>query len=142
MTNDWWTCPAESADNQLIMVTGRRDVQTFRSNPRFKIRIDIAWRYADSGMPNEHDAELMEVATEALNDVLARDPVAVMTGIYTGAGERQWIFYTLSTHIFQKKLNEALADLPTLPLAITAENDPEWAEYDEMRDLTEIHTDD
>lgn len=140
--NDWWTCPAESADDQLIMVTGRSDVQAFRSNPRFKIRIDITWRYGDTGMPNEHDAEIMEAATEALNAVLARDPVAVMTGIYTGAGERQWIFYTLSTHIFQKKLNEALASLPLLPLAITAENDPSWAEYDEMRDLTEIHTDD
>lgn len=138
--NDWWTCPAESADDQLIMVTGRRDVQSFRSNSRFKIRIEITWQYAESGMPDEHDAELMEKATDALNHVLDRDPVAVMTGIYTGAGARQWIFYTLSTHIFQKKLNEALADLPTLPLEITAENDPEWAEYDEMRDLTEINT--
>ncbi|MDE6320838.1 MAG: DUF695 domain-containing protein, partial [Muribaculaceae bacterium] len=43
-----------------------------------------------------------------------------------------WIFYTLSTHIFGRKLNEALAHLPQLPLSIYCENDAEWAEYDEM----------
>ena len=80
----------------------------------------------------------MEEATDALNAELTKDPVAVMTGIYTGAGERNWVFYTLSTNIFNKKLNQALASLPLLPLTITAENDPDWSEYDEMRDLSEI----
>jgi len=42
------------------------------------------------------------------------------------------VFYTLSTHIFGKKLNAALESLPVLPLEIYAENDPDWAEYDEM----------
>lgn len=139
--NDWWTSPAESADGRLIMVSGRRDVARFRENPRFSIRIEVSWQYSDSpeaGMPDDDDARVMEQATDALQAVLAADPVAVMTGIYTGAGRRDWVFYTLSTHIFQKKLNEALAPLPLLPLEITAENDPEWAEYDEMR-LTEIN---
>ena len=75
----------------------------------------------------------MEAATDAMQAQLAADPVAVLTGIYTGAGERTWVFYTLSTNIFGKKLNAALADpMPLLPLEISAENDPEWAEYDEM----------
>lgn len=135
--NDWWTAPAESADGRLIMVSGRNDISTFRNNPRFVIRINISWRYSDApdaGMPSDEDAKLMEKATDALQEVLRRDPVAVMTGIYTGAGEREWVFYTLSTNIFQKKLNEALADLPLLPLVISAENDPDWAEYDEMHE--------
>lgn len=138
MSHDWWTCPTESLDGRLIMVSGRRDIDKYRQNPRFNIRIEIAWRYDSADMPDEPTAIIMEQATEALNAVLDADPVAVMTGIYTGAGERTWVFYTLSTHIFQKKLNEALADLPLLPLVISAENDPTWAEYDEMRELSEI----
>ena len=55
-----------------------------------------------------------------------------MTGIFTGNGQRDWIFYTLSTHIFGRKLNEALSDLPLLPLSVYCENDPDWQEYDEM----------
>ena len=57
---------------------------------------------------------------------------AFLTGIYTGAGERNWVFYTFSTDVFGSFLNRALADLPLLPLKIYAENDPDWAEYDEM----------
>ena len=136
--NDWWTSPAESDDGRLIMVTGRRDIDKFRSNPRFSIRIEISWVYDSSStatMPNDHDAETMGVATDNLGDILSKDPVAVMTGIFTGSGERTWVFYTLSTNIFQKKLNEALADLPLLPLKITAENDPDWEAYDEMAQL-------
>lgn len=129
---DWWTAPAEAPDGQTVMVTGRRDVQRFRANPRFSIRITVAWPYGHAGMPDDDEARIMQAATEGLQAELDADPVAVLTGIYTGAGERTWVFYTSSTHIFNKKLNAALADLPLLPLQISAENDPDWEEYDEM----------
>ena len=64
----------------------------------------------------------------------------IITGIYTGAGERNWVFYTRSTHIFNRKFNEILAPFPILPITIYAEKDPEWNEYREMR-LTEISDD-
>ncbi len=135
---NWWTAPAETDDGRLIMVTGRSDVASFRKNPRFSIRVEVEWPYSEApsaGMPDEAAAELMGEATDNFNSILAKDPVAVMTGIFTGAGTRTWVFYTLSTNIFQKKLNEAFAPFPTLPLHITAENDPEWAQYDEMADF-------
>lgn len=139
MENDnWWTAPAETDDGRLIMVTGRADVARFRSNPKFSIRIEVEWPYdttPGATMPSAADADTMGEATDRLNAVLDRDPVAVMTGIFTGAGTRTWVFYTLSTHIFQKKINEALADLPTLPLHIIAENDPRWEAYDEMQEF-------
>lgn len=135
---EWWTSPAEAENGRLIMVTGREDVDKFRSNPRFKIRIEIVWHYEEQpdGMPSDKDAFTMGEATDRFEDVLTADPVAVLTGIFTGDGERTWVFYTLSTHIFQKKLNEALAaPLPLLPLIITAENDADWKAYDEMAQL-------
>jgi hypothetical protein len=144
-TNDWWTCPTESEDGRLVMVTGRRDIDKFRNNPRFSIRVEITWVYDESktaGMPDFATSEIMEQATENLSKIFAADPVAVLTGIYTGAGERNWVFYTLSTHIFQRKLNEALSELPLLPLQISAENDADWNEYSEMRSLSEIVSED
>lgn len=138
----WWTAPAQSEDGRLIMVTGRKDVAKFRNNTRFNIRVEVKWPYAgdQSGMPDMATSELMEQAGDAINAVLRRDPVAVMTGIFTGDNERDWIFYTLSTNIFGKKLNEALADMPLLPIEIYCENDPEWAAYDEMSQV-EINID-
>lgn len=138
MENDsWWTAPAESENGKLIMVTGRRDVAKFRSNPRFTIRIEVTWKYGDenadaTGMPDKSTSELMEQAQDAIQAVLKKDPVAVLTGVFTGDGRRDWVFYSLSTHIFGKKLNEALAELPMLPITVYCENDPAWLEYDEM----------
>lgn len=138
----WWTAPAQSDGGRLIMVTGRRDVERFRSNPRFSIRVEVTWAYEGdaSGMPDTATSQLMEEVQEALQRDFRRDPVAVLTSIFTGDGERNWVFYTLSTHIFGRKLNEALADFPTLPISIYCENDPDWQEYDEMSEA-EIHFD-
>lgn len=129
------TAPAETDDGRLVMVTGTLGVKAFRENPKMRIRVEVRWVYdsaPDAGMPSDADAETMGTATDNFDAVLAKDPVAILTGIFTGAGERVWVFYTLSTNIFQKKLNEALAPLPLLPLEITAENDPRWEAYDEM----------
>lgn len=133
--SEWWTAPTENEDGtRTILVTGRKDIDKFRSNPRYSIRIEITWKYEGKpdGMPSDNDAAMMEKVQDALEETFRKDPVAVMTGVFTGDGERDWIFYTTSTHIFGRKLNEALATLPILPLNIYAENDPGWEEYDEM----------
>lgn len=136
----WWTSPLEDEDGNRIMVTGRGDIQKFRKDPKFSIRVNITIPYEPDaeGMPKGKEAAMLEQIVDLIQEQLKKDPVAVLTGIYTGAGKREMVFYTLSTHIFNKKLNAALAELPLLPLEITAENDPEWAEYDEMRSLSEI----
>ena len=85
------------------------------------------------GFPDEATSHCLEEVTQAFEDNLKGKNTAILTGIYTGAGERNWIFYTFSTDVFGKFLNRALASFPLLPLDIYAENDPDWAEYDEMR---------
>lgn len=133
-SGSWWTAPTESESGRLIMVTGRKDIDNFRSNERFKIRIEVTWKYEgdENGMPDAATSQLMEEAQNALQNEFHKDPVAVLTGIFTGDDQRDWIFYATSTHIFGKKINKALADFPQLPISIYAENDPEWQEYDEM----------
>lgn len=136
----WWTSPLTDDNDRTIIVTGRGDVQKFRSNPKFSIRVEVTIPYEETpdGLPNRTDATMLDEILESFRAVLKADPVAVLTGIYTGSGERNMVFYTLSTNIFNKKLNEALEPFPLLPLRITAENDPEWAEYDEMKELSYI----
>lgn len=139
-TSDWWTSPTESENGRLIMVTGRRDVDKFRNNSRFNIRVEISWKYEGdaTGMPNYETSTLMEQVQEALEAEFKKDPIAILTGIYTGDNERNWVFYTLSTHIFGRKLNEALVNFELLPITIYCENDPNWNEYQEMKELSEI----
>lgn len=137
---EWITAPAESDSGNLIMVTGRTDIDKFRKNPRFNIRVEITWPYgsdrADTlGMPDKELSAQMELVQDRLDIEFHKDPVAVLIGVYTGDGERNWIFYTLSNYIFGRKLNEQLADLPLLPLSIVCERDDDWAAYDEMLEI-------
>lgn len=139
--DSWWTAPAEAEDGALVIVTGRRDMDAVIAAGKYNDRVEVTWRYGGNGMPDDDVAERMEAVTEALRAVFAADPVAVLTGIYTGAGERNWVFYTLSLPIFGRKLNEALASMPVLPLEFYAEHDPQWQEYAQLRE-TEIAVDD
>ncbi len=135
LTNEWWTAPAEGENGELIMVTGRRDMQPAIDAGKFNIRVEVTWRYSSdsSGMPSEELAATFEQVHEAFVATFEeRKPITIMTGLYTGAGERNWIFYTSSLNIFQNQLNRALADFELFPLEISAENDPQWSEYAEM----------
>lgn len=134
--NDWFTYPATDDDGHTIIVTGRLDVAKYRARERNSIRVEVTLPYScegSLGFPCEKDAELLEKITDAFNEALKGKNTALLTGIYTGAGERNWVFYTFSTEVFGSFLNRVLDPFPPLPLKIYAENDPAWAEYDEMR---------
>ena len=143
ISDEWWTSPTESDNGKLIIVTGRADMDTVKATGKFNVRVEISWHYQGdgAGMPDVPTSTVMEGVTEALKEVFRKDPVAVMTGIYTGDNERNWVFYTRSVHIFEKKINEALAPFDLLPIKIYTENDPEGLEYQEMKEASEISTD-
>ena len=131
----WLTSPFESNESgNLVMGTIRRDVDKFRKDPKFKYRIEVSWSYQPDakGMPDEATSEQMEEVENALSEVFTKDPVAVLTGIYTGEGVRDWEFYTLSLHIFQRKFNEALAPIPYQPRGNCATEDPTGGENTQL----------
>lgn len=142
--NEWWTSPTESESGALIMVTGRQGVEPVMASGKYNDRIEITWKYTPEkdGMPDFKTSSLMEQVTDAINNAFTKDSAAVMTGIYTGDGERNWIFYTLNPRKFQYMLNDALKDFELLPITIYAEKDPDWNEYREMKDLSEVFSDD
>ncbi len=134
--DQWLTYPTVDDEGNTIIVTGCTDVDKFRSREKYCIRVEVTMRYTPDGplgFPDEATSHCLEEVTQAFEDNLKGKNTAILTGIYTGAGERNWIFYTFSTDVFGKFLNRALASFSLLPLDIYAENDPEWAEYDEMR---------
>lgn len=140
VTDEWWTSPTESETGGLIIVTGRRNVEVFIETGKYNDRVEVTWKYESdkNGLPDFKTSSLMEEITDAFNKEFNSDPVAVLTGIYTGDGERNWIFYTRSLHIFERKFNEILSPYELLPLSLYVEKDSEWNEYKEMKELSEI----
>lgn len=126
ISGDWLTYPAESNDSgRNIIVSERQDLDKFKNNPRFKYFITMGMPYHGDakGMPDEATSDLIEQVTDAMNEVLKKDPVAILTEVSTGDDRREWVYYTMSLPIFNKKINEALAFLPQLPLDFTAEEE-------------------
>lgn len=139
-TDKWWSYPAEAEDGKTIIVTGRDAIDHYKDSGKYIYRIDVKWKYnaLENGMPEESDAKLMEEVTNALLDAFKKDPIGVITGIYTGDGERDWVIYTKNLKIFSIVFNKALEELPTIPFVIEAEEDKDWEEYNHMRDETYI----
>lgn len=140
MKTRWWTAPTEGDNGKTVIVTGRDYMDEIIRKGKFIYRVTVSWNYQalPSGMPEDADAILMEKATDAMQAEFDRDKVAYMTGIYTGEGRRDWVFYTMNLNIFGKVFNRALANLEPMPLLIEAEEDPEWEEYNEMREISYI----
>lgn len=134
----WFSALTEAENNDhMIIVSGRTEIEPFIQSGKFKERVEITWKYEpdSKGMPNEKTSELMEEAQTALKRAMEKDKLAIFTGIYTGDGERTWVFYTRNIPAFGRMLNEALAPFETLPITIYTEKDPEWNEYREMCEL-------
>lgn len=140
----WWSFPAEGNGGKTVIVSGRDCIDKFRESGKYIYRIDVTWRYnaLPSGMPEDADADTMEKATDALQTAFSKDKVAVMTGIYTGDGRRDWVFYTKNLRIFSLVFNKALEEVDAMPLEIEASEDPSWEEYTEMRDMTYVPDED
>ena len=135
ISEDWWTAPSEDKDGRTVMVTGRQALDNVIATRRYVFRVEITWLYEPDkgGMPDFATSRTMETVTDAMQEALRRDPVAVMTGIYTGAGERNWVFYAVTLKAFQSFVNTALGSIDEqLPLTFHAEEDPDWEEYREM----------
>lgn len=136
----WWSYPAEGENGRTVIVTGHDGLDSVIASGKYIYRLDVSWQYdaLPDGMPTDEDAEMMEKVTDALTEELKRDKAVVMTGIYTGDGRRDWVFYTKNLRIFSALFNRALESLPQLPLLIEASEDAEWEEYREMRETTYV----
>ncbi|WP_242396796.1 DUF695 domain-containing protein [Porphyromonas gingivicanis] len=86
-------------------------------------------------MPNREAERLIGQIEELLRPKMEKDKLAILTGNHLGGGIKYWVFYARTDKVFFERLNEALEDLPLLPLEFDNEIDPEWSEYLDMLSL-------
>ena len=137
LSNEWFTALSEDEAGHLVTVSGRDELTEFIKSGKFKERAEITWKYEgdDKGMPEDELAEKMETVQETLRKAMEKDKLSILTGVYTGAGEKVWVYYTRTVRVFGERLNEALAPFELLPISIYTEVDPEWEEYLDMYEM-------
>ncbi|MGL5635779.1 MAG: DUF695 domain-containing protein [Bacteroidales bacterium] len=140
LSNEWFSALSTAENGNLIIVSGREELDEFKACRKLKERVEIYWKYEgdDKGMPADSEAELMENVQEKLQKAVEKDKLAILTGIYTGDKERTLVFYTRTSRVFGERLNEALAEFELLPISLYVELDEEWDEYTDMYEMKEF----
>lgn len=139
LSDVWFTALSENESGQLVTVYGRDELNEFMECGKLKERVEITWKYEgdEKGLPSDALSEQMENVELALRKGMEKDKLAILTSVYTGGGEKIWVFYTRTTRVFGERLNEALAAFDLLPISIYTELDPEWEEYKDMYEMKE-----
>ncbi len=140
LKDNWETALALDEAGNDVVITRRIGIDEFRQSGKFPFRIDVIYTYTPDGkgMPNEEDSELIGNMEERLRPIMEKDKLAILTGNYLGGGKKYLAFYTRNVDVFFERLNEALDDMPELPLTFEGEEDREWEEYMLMRDFDGI----
>ena len=138
LTDKWFTAISENEDGSYTFISGRSDIDAFINSKKMKQRMEVTWRYEadEKGMPKiDKEAKIMEEVENRLRTAMEKDKLAILTGIYTGQGKREWIFITRNLNAFGERLNDALGGLPQLPIEIYAEDDPDNEEYKNLLEI-------
>ena len=143
LSDNWFTALSENEEGDMITIYGREDLEEFIAAGKFKERVEVTWKYSPdtNGLPSNADAELMESVEAVLRKAMEKDKLAILSSVYTGGGERIWVFYARTARVFGERLNEALKDFELLPLSLYVEKDPDWEEYKDMYEMKEWSAD-
>ena len=143
ISNIWFSALTENEEGQMLWITGRDDIEAFKSSGKFKERAEVTWKYSpdSKGLPSNEEALRMEEVENVLRRAMEKDKLSILTGIYTGGGERVWVYYTRTTRVFGERLNAVLEPFDLLPISIYTEIDPDWEEYTGMYELKEWRID-
>ncbi|WP_132055690.1 DUF695 domain-containing protein [Pseudocnuella soli] len=133
--NDLWSVAEGENDGTPFLLRFRPHLNDFIETKKYNKKLTIALPYIsdnDSLMPTDEETELFSNIEDALVDVLENDVQAVLTFVYTGQNQKEWHWYSTDINETGKRLNDALSNFDRLPLELTAEDDPDWNEYNSV----------
>jgi hypothetical protein len=127
-TRGWAVAQGTTGDDKPLFVRLKRYEAAF---PRasYPHRLDISWpASADAvdGLPTPADMDAMQSFENRLCAVVEPDAQASLCLVLTGAGEREWIFYTRDENEFVQRLGAMPHDDAPYPIRIEYEHDPQW----------------
>jgi hypothetical protein len=136
------TPPSEADDWGMYMFGGDKPavLQILKSpspndQKQFGVAAIIEWTYGDSGAPDKHTAERMHALEDATRP-MREDRTALHVHTLTGAGVREWCYYTADQSKFENEFNRLVASLPRMPLKIICDPDPDWSYWRKMKART------
>ena len=128
---EWLTATAKE-DELTVIFRLLPEIPTGLVTANFPARIEIVWTYQspnESGMPGPDIQQIMNQFEEHLVNSWQNAGLGYLTMLITGNNICEWQWYLKDVDEALLILNEAIADLPTLPIDIHTEIDPDWYAY-------------
>jgi len=135
---DAWSIAKGKNPERPSVLRFRPSLESFLGDENYPRRLMIVWQFeaADAtGMPTDTQSADMKDFENMLIDVLDPDRLAVLAFVYTTGGTREWHFYLSDVSEVGIRINQALSNIPQLPIDLTVEDDPNW---DELRQVFQI----
>lgn len=132
--DDWVVAEATSRGKPLI-VRMRSTLPAQGDQSLFCHLVIIKWAYEpnERGMPDSDTHKLMNAFEDALEAGTEQRLTGVQAVSLTGAGEKEWRYYTTEVDGFIESLNGDVAGHPQYPLQIESFLDPEWRALRDMQ---------
>jgi hypothetical protein len=90
-------------------------------------------------MPGNEDSLAMTHMEDSLVPAIEGSRAGTLAFVFTHGGAREWHFYVSETANLGSIINEALADLPGLPIELLVADDPEWSEFAGLLQSVKTH---
>ena len=126
---DAWNIAKGKNPEQASLLRFRPSLQKFLADENYPRRLTITWDFSPGdadGMPTDTQSADMKDFEKLLLDALDPDRLAILAFVYTTRGSREWHFYFSDADEVSQRINQALAGVPTLPIQLHVEEDPNW----------------
>ena len=133
--NDAWNVANGTNLDKPLILRYRPNLQDRLGDPDYGRRLTIIWSFESddsSGMPNDEQTTELGSFEDTVVDALDDSSLAILAFIVTCSGQREWHFYVSDIEAVGTAINEALAGQPVLPIELTVNEDPEWAEFEDV----------
>ena len=120
-------------DDELVLVRARTAPPPPEARETWSQLVVVTWPYEPaSGMPQASDAEAMGRFEGTVEAGVEGAGNGVLVATLTGAGHKEWRYYSTDGDAFLEALNASLQGQPVYPLEIEIFTDREWQGLSEL----------
>jgi hypothetical protein len=133
--DDSWSVGTVGDDDEdeLVVVRARTALPPGPARQAWSKLVVVTWPYEPaSGMPQAADSEQMARFEDAVAAGIELAGTGVQVATLTGAGHKEWRYYTPDSEAFLAALNGTLKGHAAYPLEIEVFTDPAWQGLTEL----------
>ena len=123
--NDAWTVAEGERDGLPSLLRFRPGLREFLGDPRFSRHLQVTWscKRSNTGLPSDEEIEAMQSMEDNLIEAFEEADAGVLAFVSTHGGTRSWNFYVAESADLGGIINNAFAELPSLPIELVIEDD-------------------